>query len=132
MPSESMPTRISETNVFMVLDVSLAAACAGVFVMSSEVACRAVALCEGWETSLNVSEIARDSSTPLGMTKWIFLGAILALIHNLATHDRHFGARFQNFRFCNFHDVLREHSEIGELADFDRAFVFFLEGGVSR
>jgi hypothetical protein len=40
--------------------------------MSSEVACRAVALCEGWETSLNISmltkrtttEIIRDSSTP--------------------------------------------------------------------
>src|SRR5438105_4529193 len=26
------------------------------FVMSTEVACRAVAFCEGWETSLNISE----------------------------------------------------------------------------
>jgi hypothetical protein len=46
------------------------------FVMSGEVACQAVALCEGLETSLTVrrkgeeakNERVRDSSTSVGMT----------------------------------------------------------------
>ena len=37
---------------------------------------------------------------------------------------------FQDFRLGDFHDVFRENGEVGQLADFDGAFVLFFEGGV--
>lgn len=44
--------------------------------------------------------------------------------------DRHNAARFQNLRLGDFHDVAREDGEVGQHADVDLAFVFFLEGSV--
>ena len=40
-------------------------------------------------------------------------------VNNLAADHSHLAARFQNLRRGNFHDVGREHGEIGEFADFD-------------
>jgi len=40
-------------------------------------------------------------------------------VHDFAANHGHLGARFQNFGLGNFHHVVGEHGEVGELADFD-------------
>jgi len=45
--------------------------------------------------------------------------ASLPLVNNFAPDYGHGTARFENFRFRNFHDVIREDGEIGEFAQFD-------------
>jgi hypothetical protein len=75
-----------------------------------------------------------NDSRPLrvrGLTGCRRAGYLPILKNNFTTDYRYYAARFENFRLGNFHDVLREHGKIGELADFDRAFVFFFERGVS-
>ena len=50
--------------------------------------------------------------------------------NDLAANHGHLAARLENFRLGNFHDVVRENGEIGQLADFDRTFVLLFERGV--
>src|SRR5256885_916960 len=72
---------------------------------------------------------SRNKKSPWrGGTEFDFL--FRRFVNDLAADHRHRAGRGQDFRFGNFHDVFRENGEIGELAGFEGAFVFFFERSV--
>src|SRR3989442_1995975 len=52
---------------------------------------------------------------------FILLTLSLPLVHNLAANHRQHAMGLQNLHLRNLHDVGREHGEVSELANFDRA-----------